>query len=171
MHMFKLKPCNLEFVKTGTCYFENSIVIASSPETVFDVIALINPHHKWLPWFKKAYWLSDGIPAIGKQRVFQTYYINLLEEIIDCKRGKRLCFWVSEASIPLFSQFLEDYQLTQLETGETSLIWRIYCTPHRQIKLLYPLINFLLGRDFKKGCQNIKMICEKENNKKNLFKS
>jgi len=159
--MFKLKPCDLNYIKTATCYFENQIDIASPPETIFQVISLTH-EYPWIPYFKSSSWLPPGIPAVGGKRKIKTAYLTVIDEIMVFEPPKRLCYWVCESSLRLHSQLASDYLLTPLSSGQTRLTWRIYCTPYPFLKLLYPLINFLLGRDFKKGCENIKAICEKK---------
>jgi len=158
--MFRLKPCPPDFVDSAPAHFDNQAVVCGTPEQVFDVVTAIEHEGAWFPDFKQAHWTA-GPPGPGATRDYRLTYLRLIEHFAIWQRGKHLAFWVSGASLPLVTRFVEDYRFTPTADGRTHLRWRVAYQPSFFLRPLHPMLRPLFARDFRRATANLVAYCRR----------
>ncbi|MFH2005881.1 MAG: SRPBCC family protein [bacterium] len=159
--MFKLAPCDIDFVNTAPWRFFNRTVVSAPPEVVFEVISSSELEKEWFPDFVGAQWLTPEPQRVGSLRRYELTYMTILEEFLVWEPGKRMAFRLNEMSIPLLRRCLEYYSLIPTEDGGTELLWQVCYDPNPLMRPLRPVLDPLFRRDFRKATAQLTALVER----------
>ncbi len=139
----------------STDYFNNAPVIFSferelncTPEELF---AIFEDEHSWPKWangITKVVWDTPRPFGVDTVRtVTLAGNMTAVEKFFLWESGKRMAFYFTELSRPVWTSFAEDYQVTDLGGGRCSWNWTVAYTPRGFLKLIHPLIGGFLKKN------------------------
>lgn len=152
--MFKLKKCDISFLRDAPFRFVNSAKFKAESDAVFEVVSNEEHEKHWFPDYAEAYWTTPAPHSVGSTRVYKLSYMTLVEEFIVWERPEQWAFWVSECSLPLVRRFMEHYRISKTPEG-SELEWQVCYEPNPWLRPLHPLLRPFFDRDFRKATANL----------------
>jgi hypothetical protein len=139
----------------GPEYFNNAPVIFSFERelncTPAELFAIFEDEHSWPKWAKgieKVVWNTPRPFGVGTVRtVSLAGNMEAVEKFFIWDSGKRMAFYFTELSRPMWSSFAEDYRVTDLGNGRCVWNWTVAYTPRGFLKLIHPLIGGFLKKN------------------------
>lgn len=103
----------------------------------------------WCRILQRIEWTSPRPFGVGTTRTARSLAgTNVLRErFFRWENGRRMSFYVVEASAPLFRRFAEDYLVEPADDGSCRFTWTIAAEP--RLRLADPLNRRLLGSLFR----------------------
>ncbi len=145
----------VEFFDTAPTLHRARVEVAATPERVF---AVLHDAEAWVAWaipITRVEWTSGFPLEVGSTRtVHMRFKMVGYEEFIAYEHGVRMAFRFNEASKKGARAFAEDYQVTDLGDGRTSVEWTMALDTGRAPGILDKLtdpmmalgLKYMLGR-------------------------
>jgi len=147
---------------------QKSIVINTSSETVFDYLKITKNQDNFSVWnmtdpnMKKQYQGTDG--SIGFMYRWDSAMKNVgagEQEITGIVEGQSIEYSV-RFSRPMQNVAKTKFQITRETEIRSAVAW-IFDSPSKfPMSLLSPIFKIMLGKDMKKGLDNLKAILERK---------
>lgn len=158
---FKLNDNKLDYLEKAPFTITNEVIIDASVEKVYDI--LIN--RNWSNWFQDFVdmtWTSPEPNGVGSKRIVKLKTLSVKETILAWDKNKRFSFSITEITLPLVKDMVEDMQFSSTDDGKTKMIWKVYYTPTFIMSAIHPIALKIFGTMFKKSINNFKIFVEKE---------
>jgi hypothetical protein len=151
MGMFGMKSCDLGFLDGAPHRFVNRATLDGDANSVFDLLTDGEIEGEWFPDFKRITWLTAAPHGAKSARLYELTYMRLKEQFLVWERGRRLCFYMTEWSIPMLRRCMEHYELVSRPDGRTDLVWTVCFEPRTFTRPLVPFAKLFWGRDFREA--------------------
>lgn len=159
---FKLNDNKLDYLDKAPYNITNEIIIDAPIEKVYDV--LIN--RSWSNWFQDfvdMIWTSPEPNGVGSKRIVKLKTLSVKETILAWDKNKRFSFSITEITLPLVKDMVEDMQFETTNDGKTKMTWKVYYTPTIIMSAIHPIALKIFGEMFKKSINNFKTFVERKN--------
>ena len=133
---------------SGTLKYE--FVIDAPPERVFAILSDSTQWTKWFPDMRSVVWHSPVSERnrVGARREVDTKSSKLIEHFIVWEENKRMAFYAEVMSVPLASEFMEDYWLEPHGTHQTKMTWLVHYKLRRFLRPFDALVRLKFGGMF-----------------------
>jgi hypothetical protein len=152
----------------GRYHIEKRIIIARPVDFVMDKVADLNYYQEWNPWQKMA---TDGDSEItgtpktvGHKYSWEGKKIGAGSLTLR-KIDKRHVHFYLDFIKPWKSSANDDWHFEEWGTGETKVTWQNSGElPYPIARLMGPMLNKQLEKQFVQGLKNLKDLCEGRSN-------
>ena len=155
MH-FQCRPVDASFFDTAPMQFKHVVDLDAPASKVF---AIFEDGESWPHWFHaihKVVWTSDKPYGVGATRTVSLTATNIDEHFFIWEKNRRMAFYATGTSMPLAHAMAEDYQLEEIEPGETRFTYRVAMDPHLTVSLGGPLSKMYFEAMFESACKHLK---------------
>jgi len=136
--------------------FSYDLATRATPERAFEVITC-GDDEDWFPGYRRHRWLTP--PGEGAVRVYELWYMSIVECFTEWRPGRGVTFHVSHASLPLLAFFRERYAFERVGGG-TRVRWDIEYLPHPHAAWLEPLLRPVFALDFGRAARAVVSVME-----------
>lgn len=150
---FKLKPCDADHGRTAPFAFRYSVDLDAPADRVFQTLAS-DVWTDFFPDIRSVKWLS-GTGGVGSVREVTTDALTVRERFIVWEAGKRMMFYAEGMSLPLVTEFTEDFELTPLGDARCRLRWDVGYRPRTVFRPIHPVLRVIFDRMFRRGVDGI----------------
>ena len=158
---FKINDDKLDYIDKAPYNISNEVIINASPEKVFSVLT----DKSWSNWFhdfKDMTWTSPAPYGKGSTRVVNLKTLSVKETILAWEKEKRYSFVITDLTLPLVKDMVEDMQFEKTPEGNTKMSWKVYYTPTLMMSIIHPIARMIFGSMFTKSINNFKNFVEKQ---------
>jgi hypothetical protein len=139
----RLKRVEPDFLRTAP---HRWIAQAHIPHPISPVFAAIAEHpenwHEWFPGFAKGgRYVTPAPYGEGATREMKVAGLPVTETILVWEAPRRWAFFVERATMPGIDAFAEDYVLSSVDEGHTTLTWTLAAELAPAMKLGAPLLG------------------------------
>lgn len=146
---FALKPADAGFFTSAPQVFRYVKHFDATPAQVWESLQSDESLAAWGNAVGSVTWTSPRPFGVGTTREVGTGPALLREQFFDWTDGSGHSFFVTEATVPLFRRFAEDYRVEPEGTG-TRFTWVVAIEPVGALKLpfkvLAPVLKTAFGR-------------------------
>lgn len=147
---FKAEPVEEAFFETAPLRVAEAFEI---PRPVADVWAELTADNPlaWCRILNRIEWTSPRPFGVGTTRTATSLGgTNVIREVFfRWEEGRRMSFYVTEASTPLFRRFGEDYLVEPTSDASCRFTWIIAAEPRPAARIASPVNRRLLGTLFR----------------------
>jgi carbon monoxide dehydrogenase subunit G len=151
MTWYSLEPADAAIFGSAPMIYRNRIELAATPEQVWESLASDESLAAWGPGAKSVTWQNPRPFGVDTTRevVLAAGVAKVREHFFRWDEGQGYSFFVSEATLPVFKQFAENYVVEADGTGSV-LTWTVAIVPKSRfalpMRLLSPVNTFAFGR-------------------------
>ncbi|MCZ0726704.1 SRPBCC family protein [Mycolicibacterium iranicum] len=146
---FTLKPADAGFFTSAPHVFRYVKHFDATPAQVWESLQSDESLAAWGSAVGSVTWTSSRPFGVGTTREVGVGPALLREQFFDWTDGSGYSFFVTEANVPLFRRFAEDYRVEPEGTG-TRFTWVVAIEPVGALKLpfkvLAPVLKTAFGR-------------------------
>jgi len=153
-----MEPVDESFFEKAPYIYRFTYDLPVSPQRVWGSLDSDNSVADWTPLLSKITWTSPRPHGVGTTRevLLPARAARIRENFFIWEDGHRFAFHGTEATLPLFSHFAEDYLVEPSGTG-TRFTWTFALegTPRTRVlmKAMNP-VNRLQFRQMSSGCKS-----------------
>ncbi len=151
--MAKLRPVDLDFVRTAPQRWSFEAVVPTTRGRVFGAISG-DPMawREWFPGFSSGAY--DGSPGVGAKRVVRYRRTSFFETILAWDEPSRWTFRVDRSSAPIAKALVEDWTFEEHADG-TLVRWTYAVEPTLPARLIAPAQRRTMSRLFRRAMRNL----------------
>lgn len=153
---FDLEPFDEDFFDTAPCRSSYVIELPVPPEQVWEGFTA-SPPLAWCRVLDRARYTSERPYGVGTTRAVRVGkgLISLRERFFRWEEGRRMSFYVTQATMPMFRRFGEDYLVEKTAAG-SRFTWGFAYQPGTLLAATGPLgrgFNTMLERGLVKDTE------------------
>ncbi len=144
----KMHPCvevDANYVNVAPKAFTAVVEVNATPEQVFEVFEDADAWPAWAMPIKKVTWTSEKPYGMGTTRTVEMIGMTGDEVFIAWDYPKHMAFCFTQCTETLIASFAEDYVVTDLGNGKTSVQWTMAMTPQGFGKITMALFGPFMG--------------------------
>jgi hypothetical protein len=149
----KLRPVDLEFVRTAPRKWSFEAVVPTARDRVFAAVS--GDPAGWKEWFpglsSGAY---DGAPGVGAKRIVRYQGTSFFETVLAWDEPSRWTFRVDRSTVPLAKALVEDWTFQEHPDG-TLVRWTFAVEPTVLARAVGPLQRRTMSRIFRRAMRNL----------------
>jgi hypothetical protein len=148
--MFAMQPCNGSVFDAAPTRYRDAMEIARPATDVWTEL-VADGALGWCRMLGGAEWTSPRPFGIGTTRTMRIAFGSFVihENFFRWDEGRRKSFYVSEANLPLFKYFAEDYLVEEATPGASRFTWSLAGEPTPIGAAGAPLLGLLVQSLFK----------------------
>lgn len=150
-----MHPCDVpskDFLTSGAKVFVTSVDIDVSADTLFSALEEADTWVNFVDDIAKVEWTSAKPFGVGTTRSVTLNNGVVADEVFTAwEQGRRMEFYFSAISKPIFQAVYENYVITPNGDNRCTLEWTFALKPRGIMKLLLPLIGGVLKRNNNKA--------------------
>jgi hypothetical protein len=151
--MPKLRPVDLDFVRTAPRRHTNEAVIRAPRSRVFEAVSGEPDGWKdWFPGFSSGRY--EGEPGVGAVRVVKYQGTTFRETMLAWDEPSRWTFRVDSSTVPLAKALVEDWTFDDVPDG-TLARWSFAYEPSLLGRVIAPLQIRTMSRIFQRAMHNL----------------
>jgi hypothetical protein len=151
--MFKLRPSDRSFIERARFSFDAQSIVLAPAADVLQTLHMLREGKALLPFFKGAHWVT-GDGQVGDAQIVQLWFMSLRAELIHQEPGHLHCYSITECSLPLARQMLEEIRCTPRADGHTDLQFLVHYDPLPAMMPLHSTIRPFFDWFFKRITHN-----------------
>jgi hypothetical protein len=150
----KLRPVDLDFVRTAPRREANEAIVPAPRSRVFDAVSGDPDGWKqWFPGFSSGRY--EGEPGVGAVRVVKYQGTTFRETILAWDAPSRWTFRVDSSTVPLANALVEDWTFDDVPGGGTLARWGFAYEPSLLGRVIAPLQIRTMSRIFQRAMRNL----------------
>jgi Polyketide cyclase / dehydrase and lipid transport len=137
--MFACRPVAEDFFEKAPLRAVNAVLI---PATATDIFAELEDETSWPHWYKplrNLKWKTPRPQGEGSRRSAQAAIITVHEYFFRWEPNRRLSFYLTDISVPMFGALAEDYLLEEIAPGRTRFTYTMAAEPRLLFNVGRPL--------------------------------
>lgn len=150
---FQLQPASPDWGAEAPSFHMKGVV-AMEPQALFDLLVETECWPEFFVDMLSVEWVSAPPHRVGSERIARVKTQSVREHFTVYEPGKRWTFYVSHATLPLTTRFMEDYRFEPAEGG-TLLTWTVSYEPRWWLRPLHPLLRPIFLRQFQDSFTNL----------------
>ncbi|WP_088240727.1 SRPBCC family protein [Calothrix rhizosoleniae] len=152
---FKYRPVDMDFLERAPVRFVNEVELDASATDVFTIFEDAEAWPEWIKLIVKVEWTSPKPYGVGTTRIVKGSFLTVNEYFFVWQQNKRFAFYFTEASLPLFKAFAEDYRLENLGDNRCKFIYTVCLEPIFLMRLGGSLVLKFYDQLFQKVTKNL----------------
>jgi hypothetical protein len=144
--MFNCRTVGVEFLLNAPLLALNTKEIPGSPAEIF---AVFEDETSWPVWFKplkKLTWNTPRPFAVGTRRTAELGVLTVYEYFFQWEPNRRISFYFTGMTLPVFSALAEDYLLEEIAPGRTRFTYIVAAEARLLFALTGPLGRWAFQR-------------------------
>jgi hypothetical protein len=141
---FSTKPVEETFFDNAPIRLSETFDIARPAADVWTELTADNPL-AWCRILRQITWTSPRPFGVGTTRTARSAGGTIHEFFFRWEEGRRMSFYVLEASAPLYRRFAEDYLVEPASETSCRFTWTIAVEPKPLAQIANPFTRLLLG--------------------------
>lgn len=150
--MAELTPQELGFAETAPVRVDGTAVLDATPAEVWAVIVDYPGWPRWFPNVKTCVATSEPPTGVGStRRVSLPGGASIDERFIAWEPEALWAFTAETARPAVFRSLVERITITEIESGRTSVVYRMAFDPHPVLKPAAGLLRVAIGKNLTKA--------------------
>jgi hypothetical protein len=152
---FPCHPVDASFFDTAPMRFRNAVELVARPA---DVFAIFEDGESWPRWFhgiRKVVWTSNKPYGVGTTRTVWLTGVSVDEHFFRWEQDRRLSFYLTGHSMPLFHALAEDYLLEEVAPSKTRFTYSMAIEPRLALRMGGPIARTYFGSMVRNACKGL----------------
>jgi hypothetical protein len=136
--------------------FRNAVELVARPA---DVFAIFEDGESWPRWFhgiRKVVWTSNKPYGVGTTRTVWLTGVSVDEHFFRWEQDRRLSFYLTGHSMPLFHALAEDYLLEEVAPSKTRFTYSMAIEPRLALRMGGPIARTYFDSMVRNACEGLK---------------